>query len=329
MPTDIAPSLGHGVLFTQGGVGSTPGYDAIDDRTALTLGGCQEGVYESGAYKVAQRAAGADMSVDVAASTGHALVQGDAVSFQDLYGVRPHSAVINEAIVAADATNPRLDQVILEVLDNQHDGSGNSKARVRVVAGTPTSGATLANRSGAAALPSSAIRLADVLVAAADTSITNAEIRDRRPWARGAFHRIVRNANGAGGANYSTTSTSFVVMDATNLNPRIECSGVPLRVALNFMFTSSSAASYGHIQPRMDGAVLDGGAFNGLVFVDSVVAQVDGATMEWVVVPAAGSHQFAPYFASESAKTFTVYADAAAPFQMTVEELVGQNASND
>jgi hypothetical protein len=121
------------------------------------------------------------MSVDIAASTGDgALVQGDSVTAQGLYTVPPHTAVINEAITAAHATLPRLDQIVLEALDDTHAGGGLNKARIRVINGTATAGATLDNRTGAAALPSSCLRLADVLVGAADTSITTAEIRDRR-----------------------------------------------------------------------------------------------------------------------------------------------------
>lgn len=323
MPTDIAPSLGHGVLFTQGGAGSTPGYDAIDDRTALTLGGCQEGVYESGAYKVTQRAAGANMSVDVAASTGHALVQGDAVSFQDLYGVRPHSAVINEAITAADATNPRLDQVILEILDNQHDGSGNSKARVRVVTGTPTSGATLDNRSGAAALPSSAIRLADVLVAASDTSITNAEIRDRRPWARGAYRRIERTAG-----DYTRSAATFADIDSTNLKPRLELSGVPVRLMLTGgALVANASEAAGYFEWAVDGTgIVSNGGGNRAIWANNQVYRDFAFQTDYV--PSAGSHTIAPQFRGNGTDLMTIGAAASRPLVLAIQELVLQNTDN-
>ena len=55
------------------------------------------------------------MSVDIAASTGDgARVQGDAVTFQGLYRIAAHTAVINEVITAAHATLPRNDLVVLE-----------------------------------------------------------------------------------------------------------------------------------------------------------------------------------------------------------------------
>lgn len=126
------------------------------------------------------------MSVDIAMDEG-VHVRGDAITAQGVYYVSPHSATINETVTTADASLPRLDQVILEIQDNVHDGTTGNLARTRVVAGTPTSGATLDNRNGAAALPGSALLLADVIVAAGAGSITNAAIRDRRAFQPGAI----------------------------------------------------------------------------------------------------------------------------------------------
>ena len=83
-------------------------------------------------------------------------------------------------MTAAHASLPRLDQVVLRVYENTHDGSGLNTARIETVDGTATAGATLANRNGAAALPASSIRLADVLIAAASSSIPSGNISDRR-----------------------------------------------------------------------------------------------------------------------------------------------------
>lgn len=324
MATTISPSLGHAPLFTQGGVGSTPGYDAIDVRLAAVMG-LQEGAYEANAYKVSERGAGANLSVDIDADAGFCLVQGDSVAGQGLYVVPPHTADINEAISAAHATLPRLDQVVLEVQDNTHDSSGNNRARVRVVDGTPTSGATLDNRNGAAALPANCLRLADVLVPATDTTISNSQIRDRRPWARGAYYRIVRNANAAAGNNYSTTSATAAAIDSTNLAPRIECSGAPLRVRLSGQFTNSTTAE-SRLGIRLDGAVVDGGdPFGFYQFTAAQYAAFHGAT--WDISPSAGSHTVAPYWRT-SGGTLTGYASSTVPMLFTVEEIVRQNASN-
>lgn len=180
MTTTISASLGQGPL-TQQGVGTTPGYDAITIRRIAETDEVGEGVTTYGSYRVSQRGAGANMSVDVNMDA-YAYVRGDAVSLQSLYKIPPHNATINETVSTADATNPRVDRVILECKDTTHDASGSNLAQTRVVAGTPTGGATLDNLSGAAAVPSSALLLADVLVGAAVSSITNANIRDRRAF---------------------------------------------------------------------------------------------------------------------------------------------------
>jgi hypothetical protein len=180
MTTTIGPALGHGPL-TQQGTGSTPGYDAIDARRWMSDPDMGEGVTTYGSYRVSQRAAGVNLSVDINMDD-FAYVRGDAVTLQGLYKAAPHASTINEAISAADATNPRIDRVILELKDTAHDASGSSLFQTRVVTGTPTGGATLDNLTGAGAVPSSALLLADVLVAATDTAISDSEIRDRRAF---------------------------------------------------------------------------------------------------------------------------------------------------
>lgn len=333
MTTTISPSLGHGPL-TQQGTGTTPGYDAIDVRR-LVSPGLQEGVLSSGSYMVTQRGAGANLSVDIAASTGDgALVQGDAVTAQGLYLVAPHSAVINETITTAHATLPRIDQVVLEIKDTQHDASGSNLAQTRVVAGTATGGATLDNRTGAAALPSSAVLLADVLVAATDTAISNAEIRDRRPWARGANFRIVRNQNAAAGNDYTTTAAAIALVDGTNLAPRIECSGAPVRVTLAATWShSAGTGSLLYFSPLVDSAGVNGMAsVGGSGSAASITAQATGTLanlglFQWEFTPAAGSHVIAPGFGT-SAATLSLLCRTAQPLVWKVEELVQQDAKN-
>lgn len=117
---------------------------------------------------------------------GVAFVDGKNVADQGTYRVR--SAVNNSITVAAgDATNPRLDQIVLRVLDNPHDGSGAAEAAIEVIPGTPTAGATLDNRNGAASLTggldqnsTSLILLADVLVPAGASTLSGSNLRDKR-----------------------------------------------------------------------------------------------------------------------------------------------------
>lgn len=130
-----------------------------------------EGVVGSGDMAVAQRGAGANMSVDIAA--GVAWVKGDDSALQPTYRCYNDSTV-NIAVTAADASNPRIDIVIAEVRDAAFAGV-STDWRPRVVAGTP------AGSPAVPATPNNAIKLADVSVPALDTTIGTAQITDRRP----------------------------------------------------------------------------------------------------------------------------------------------------
>jgi len=207
----ITPTLGAAPVTLQAG-----DYSAIDDRRFWTAG-LQEGVVSAGSYQVIQRAAGANMPVDVASSVDSgAIVQGDSVVAQGNYFIPPTAANVNVDIAAADATNPRNDLVVLEVKDDQHDAGGLNLARVRVITGTANASAALADApgsNGTPALPSSCLLLAVVRVAAAATTIATAAISDRRPDCNfglnpnGLLH--VRDEKASGTAGGTATSGSF------------------------------------------------------------------------------------------------------------------------
>lgn len=338
MTTTIVPSIGAAPAFTQAGTGASPGYAAIDFRR-LGLVGLQEGVYAAGSFEVTQRGAGANMSVDLAASTHTsgvaALVEGDAVAGQGLYAIAPHNAVINETVTAAHATLPRIDQVVLELKDTTHDASGSNLVQTRVVAGTATSGATLDNRTGVASLPPSSLLLADVLVGAAVSTLPNSVIRDRRKWARGAYVRIVRNANAAAGNDYTITGSTLALIDGTNLAPRIECSGVPVRMTLTggVLATTTNSASFA---PQIDSVGVDGMQNVGAASVGTSNLVVQSALnnapflpgLAYTFVPSAGSHILSIAWGSYSAGTVTLLAKSGQPVVFTIEEILRQNTKN-
>jgi len=83
---------------------------------------------------------------------------------------------------ASDPTNPRIDSVYLILRDSTIDSTGAQDAKLQVVAGVATAGATLDNRTNAGAQPANSILLADVLIPATATTVTTANIRDRRPF---------------------------------------------------------------------------------------------------------------------------------------------------
>lgn len=146
-------------------------YPAEDDRRLLaTIFGDSEGIFNSTDLVISQRGAGANMSVDVAG--GRAVIKGDLSTYEGSYFME-NRGVTNLVISAADATNPRIDRIVAEVLNAEYSGASNLW-RLRVITGTP------AGSPSAPAVPNNAISLATVAVAALASSITNANITNTR-----------------------------------------------------------------------------------------------------------------------------------------------------
>lgn len=152
------------------------------------------GVFGYEDWRVLPKQSGVNLSVDVG-KTGVGLMQGwvrgSTRGGQGLYRIDnvdvnaptadTYTAQFNVDVTSNSSGNPRIDIVVLEVLDAQHTGA-SSLAQIRVITGTPTAAATLDNRSGAAATPTSAILLADIIIANLDVTVDAVDIRDRRQW---------------------------------------------------------------------------------------------------------------------------------------------------
>jgi hypothetical protein len=117
-----------------------------------------DGVVDAGGA-VTARASG--LTVDVSAIN---FTRGDGTT-------KGTGAAGTATVGAADATNPRIDVIAV----NTTNGA------FVVVAGTATAGATLDNHRGVADLPANRIGLAQVLVPATATDVTQANIADVRP----------------------------------------------------------------------------------------------------------------------------------------------------
>lgn len=145
----------------------------------LAFSGWTEGILDSSRITIAE-AGTPNMTVDVTlADEVIAVIEGDTADGQGKYVVKGDGSTYSVSITAADATNPRVDLLVMEVKDTQYDASGLRTVRLRTVDGTPTAGATLANRNGAASLtslPDSAIPIGDIQIPATDTSIEDAQI---------------------------------------------------------------------------------------------------------------------------------------------------------
>lgn len=136
----------------------------------------RSGVLTNLSFKVSQRSAGANPSVDVAA--GALVVEGTENALQGSYHL-VNDAVVNLAVTAANATNPRKDLVIARVRDSAYSGSSND-AQLLVVAGTAAASPAEPNLVSLGYL--NYISLAMIDVPALDTTIADAQITDRRPF---------------------------------------------------------------------------------------------------------------------------------------------------
>lgn len=119
-----------------------------------------------------QQAGAPNMTVDVL--SGHAMVPGTEDTKQATY-LCFNDGTVNKSITAADPSQPRIDLVVARVQDTQYSGVTNAWS-LAVVTGTP---------SGSPAIPTApanSLILAQIAVAAGATSITNANITDRRAF---------------------------------------------------------------------------------------------------------------------------------------------------
>lgn len=286
----------------------------------------QEGVLSPGGLKVTP---GAGLQLNYA--LGRGMITDDS-------GIIAMGALL-PALVATGSTvtipanasgNPRIDQIILTL-------TGFDTGTVSVLQGTASVGATLDNRTGAANLPLGAIRLADILMpnGFAGPFVQATHVRDRRPWARGAYVKIVRNADAGGLDDYSQAATGALVeLDAVNLKPRLEFSGAPVRVSLRSQVQQTAAAGVVILSPLLNGAGIDGvtvsPAGTGPFAANIALGANSGGpvSVSYDFVPAAGSHRVS-WAVAVTAGTTHFLARAAVPLQMTVEEIIRDSASND
>lgn len=148
--------------------------------SATTAGG-GHGVIGDGDLAVSQHAGTPGMSVDVA--IGSAFIRGTEAADQGVY-TAVSSSVVQVTVTAADVTNPRKDLVVARIYDEEYSGVDKEFA-LEVIAGTP------AGSPADPTVPDNCLVLARVAVAAAASSIVNANITDLRTFATGVggLHR--------------------------------------------------------------------------------------------------------------------------------------------
>lgn len=136
------------------------------------------GSMDSGALEVTS--SGATRGISIAA--GSAYVAGNQNADQGIYRFFSDDQI--DLILDAASANPRIDQILARVEDSaENSGVGPDVGSIYVAKGVETSGATLANRSGAVAdgaLPKNVLRLAEVRVSPGMGVVGSGSISDKR-----------------------------------------------------------------------------------------------------------------------------------------------------
>ncbi len=164
------------------------------------------------------------------------------------------------------------------------------------------------------------LRIKDVVVKNTAGVYSIVHQRDRRPWANGASATIERTSG-----NIVVTSGTPILLDATGLALRVECSGLPVRVFLDaaVFVMAEERLNLGF---RMDGVAINGTADGALRTFNnpngSAGVNLPVAT-GYEFTPAAGSHLFqvTGYRPSGSSSSTEVLSIAAKPLLFGVKEV--------
>jgi hypothetical protein len=170
---DLVALLKPAVLQPVSGDTAIP-YSAQDFRaTLLSAMFSREGVYDlrGGHLKVAQRALGANMTVEVAA--GRAAIQGDDASDQGMYAVT-NTTAYSLAVPAPPGSGSRTHRVVAQLRDRSANAAYAANTYDWLPMLLPDTG------TGVPAEPASAITLSTVTVPAGAGSIVNSMISDAR-----------------------------------------------------------------------------------------------------------------------------------------------------
>lgn len=215
-------------------VDATPAFVAgsfgAQDIRLATMSNELPGLFESGHFASTQRAAGANMSVDLATgaallSPGSATLQGSYVGYNETAGYNT-SSTGGMTWPAADGANPRIDLLCLEVRDTAEDGSGSTGFGLRLETGTANAGATHQNFTAYwPTVPTGCVPIAAVRMPAAATTITTANITNLNPVAGGrSAYSYAATADTTASTTYTRLTTHdgvFVYVPHANARVRV------------------------------------------------------------------------------------------------------------
>lgn len=138
------------------------------------------------------------------------------------------------------------------------------------------------------AISSGKMRVRDIVVKNTAGTYSIVKERDRRPWALGVSAVLTPPA---GAAYELSTEPALVVVDATNLQARIECSGAPLTLA--FSGSVSTTSTSWTINFLIDGAQVKPQSGRQMPLGASP-GTYNHFESSFTFTPSAGSHLFAP-----------------------------------
>lgn len=318
------------------------GYSALEDRMAWS-GAVQAGVVQFDDFIPFPVTVSGQGYLRV--TGGYAWVPGTQTTNQGYYGVWGDHVSQDVPIAAADAAQPRLDNLILRVYDPNSDaGSGPAgpAARAELVyqAGVPQAGASLTNVSTAPTLPANSLLLYHNFMPAGAGTITNVNnLMERRTFSKGQFKHVERVAgavNGVAGAATDyviTTSAPSGPIDSTNLVLRIESNGSNYYRA-KFKAVGWSVDLFnvptGYVRQLTIGFDQDGSGI-GWCYTNLQYAPPNGNEKYYTPIyaeriwkPTAGTHVIRPIYSTltTGAGVVTITADPSNPAEFSVEEIV-------
>ena len=180
-------------------------YSTQEFREVLPLLVDGEGVQNYQSFRVHQRAAGANFTVEV--EPGTAIVQGDSVADQGMYLIK-NTSVASVTVPAPPGAGTRTHRVIVQIRDKAHDGALPANTYDYTLTLQEDTG------SGTPALPNSALALCTISVAAGTASITDSLITNVRfPADRGELFCGVSRVTNQSIPNNSTTTATFTTED--------------------------------------------------------------------------------------------------------------------
>lgn len=274
--------------------------------------GIQEGVLGSGDGAVTRIDAN---TVRVAAGSGW--VQADGTIGSSLTGLFPVRWAQTDITIPNTSVNKRIDRIVIPAV---LDGSLAVPTRV---AGSQTATPTHDNLTGAGSIPSGNMQIATVIASTtgvASGNVSNAGIRDRRPWARGA-HAIASIST----SDKTTTSTTSLTIDS-GLMLILELSGAPLLVRLWGTASAGTADKWVEFDSSLNGVA---GNFAQKHRSSTAGAEFSGVLLEGIIsAPSAGYKTVEPVWKTESGVTATLKADSTHLVVWEAQELLIPFAQN-